>query len=183
MTEEKMPVAEAAVASDERQSYELAFHVLPTVAEGEVAAVVSKLKAEIEAAGGEMFDEEGAERVELAYEVVKHFEGRNRKFKSAYFGWVRFKADAAAIPTLLEEVEGMGEILRHLLVKLTREEELNPFRYHEAMAALQPSVTTVDVDAALEEAEAETTEEVASDEEATESAEADKEEETDAAAA
>ena len=179
MTEEKMPVAEAAVASDERQSYELAFHVLPTVAEGEVAAVVSKLKAEIEAAGGEMFDEEGAERIELAYEVVKHFEGRNRKFKSAYFGWVRFKAGAAAIPTLLEEVEGMGEILRHLLVKLTREEELNPFRYHEAMAALQPSVTTVDVDAALEEAG----EEVASDEETTESAEADKEEETDAAAA
>ena len=79
----------------------------------------------------------------------------------------------------IEEVEGMGEILRHLLVKLTREEELNPFRYHEAMAALQPSVTTVDVDAALEEAG----EEVASDEETTESAEADKEEETDAAAA
>ena len=102
MTEETMPVAEAAtVAGDDRQSYELAFHVLPTVAEGEVAAVVEKLKAEIVAAGGTIFDEEGAERIELAYEVVKHFEGRNRKFKSAYFGWVRFKADAAAIPTVI----------------------------------------------------------------------------------
>jgi len=161
MTEETMPVAEAAtVAGDDRQSYELAFHVLPTVAEGEVAAVVEKLKAEIVAAGGTIFDEEGAERIELAYEVVKHFEGRNRKFKSAYFGWVRFKAETAAIPTLTEEVEGMGEILRHLLIKLTREEELTPFRYHEAMVNSGAVVSTIDIDAEAEATdESETTEE------------------------
>ena len=37
MSENNMPAAEAA-------SYELAFHVLPTVAEGEVSAVFDKIK-------------------------------------------------------------------------------------------------------------------------------------------
>lgn len=149
-----MPVAEATTGSEELTTYELAFHVLPTVAEGEVNTVVEKLKSEIAAAGGTIIDEEAAERIELAYEVVKHYEGRNRKFKSAYFGWVRFTAESAAIPTLEEEVGGIGDILRHMLVKLTREEVAEPFRYHEAMTPEQSPVATVDIDAAVAEANA-----------------------------
>ncbi len=160
MTENTMPAAEAMVgAGDEHVHYEFAFHVLPTVAEGEVATVVAALKAEIAKAGGTITDEEEAERVELAYEVEKHLEGRNRKFRSAYFGWIRFTASTEGIPTLLEEVAAMPEILRHLLVKLTREEVANPFRFHEAMAAANIKVTDIDVTA---EAEAE----VVADEEA-----------------
>lgn len=153
MTENTMPAAEAAVASgDELVHYELAFHVLPTVAEGEVATVVAALKAEIAKAGGTITDEEAAERVELAYEVEKHLEGRNRKFKTAYFGWIRFTAATEGIPTMLEEVAVMPEVLRHLLVKLTREEVANPFRFHEAMAAANIRVTDIEV---APEAEAE----------------------------
>ena len=96
-----MPAAEAAAATagsdDERGSYELAFHVLPTVAEGEVASVFETLKGIITKDGGEIFDEEAPERFDLAYEIVQNIEGKNRKFSSAYFGWVRFKADAAKI--------------------------------------------------------------------------------------
>ncbi len=141
-----MPAAEAVgVASDEFTSYELAFHVLPTVAEGEVPTVTAAITAAIIAHGGSITDEEAAARVELAYEVVKPMEGRNRKFKSAYFGWVRFKADAAEIPGILEVVENHGQILRHLLVKLTREEEQHPFRFHEAMAAANIMVAAFDL--------------------------------------
>ncbi len=154
MTENTMPAAEAvAQTGGDATSYELAFHVLPTVAEGEVGTVVSALKAEISKFGGSLFDEEAPERVELAYEVVKHLEGRNRKFKSAYFGWMRFKADAASIPTLMEEVAIMPELLRHLLIKLTRVEEQHPFRFHEAMAAANLTVTTFDLDVEVTEAE------------------------------
>lgn len=165
MTENTMPAAEAvAHVGGDTTSYELAFHVLPTVAEGEVTTVVSALKAEITKFGGTLFDEEAPERVELAYEVVKHLEGRNRKFKSAYFGWMRFKTDAAAIPTMMDEVATMPELLRHLLIKLTRVEEQHPFRFHEAMAAANLTVTTFDLDAEVTEGEeTEVTEEVAAE--------------------
>ncbi|NIQ05862.1 MAG: 30S ribosomal protein S6, partial [Candidatus Korarchaeota archaeon] len=60
-------------------SYELAFHVLPTVAEGEVPTVFATIKDHITNNGGAIFDEEAPERFDLAYEIVKYLEGRNRK--------------------------------------------------------------------------------------------------------
>ena len=141
-----MPAAEAAVATtdaDERQSYELAFHVLPTVAEGEVATVFTAIKDMVGKHNGEVFDEEAPERFDLAYEIVKHLEGKNRKFSSAYFGWIRFKAEGEQTAKLAEEMEARTDILRHLLIRLSRVEEEHPFRFHEALAA-QKMVSTVD---------------------------------------
>lgn len=135
MSETKVPAAEAVVA-DEREliSYELAFHVLPTVAEGEVPSVVDIIKKHITKAGGEIFDEEVAQRFDLAYEVVKYLEGKNRKFSSAYFGWVRFRLDAAHLAEVTEHLDSTKELLRYLTVKLTKVEEANPFRFHESIA-------------------------------------------------
>lgn len=144
MSDETMPVAEAvANEADERFAYELAFHVLPTVAEGEVAAAFDAIKAQITNTGAEIFDEEAPERFDLAYEIVKHIEGKNRRFTSAYFGWARFRVESGKIEALLEELEQDGNILRHLLVKLTKVEEANSFRFHEALAD-QKTVTTVE---------------------------------------
>lgn len=146
MSEELMPAIEAeTVDSDagERQSYELAFHVLPTIAEGEVSTVFEAVKSAVKTAGGEVFDEEVPERFELAYEVVRHLEGKNRKFKSAYFGWVRFKAEPEVIAEITAAMDGNNSILRHLLLRLTRVEEENPFRFHEALRD-QKMVTNVE---------------------------------------
>ncbi len=129
-----MPAAEAVVATtDERSSYELAFHVLPTVAEGEVPNVFESLKAHIIKTGGDIFDSEAPERFDLAYEIVKHMEGKNRRFTSAYFGWIRFKVAADTIEAITEAVEENTDILRYLLIKLTKSEEANVFRFHEAL--------------------------------------------------
>lgn len=151
-----MPVAEVnePLLEVEKSSYELAFHILPTVAEGEVHGVFDSVKSLITKEGGEIFDEEGAQRFELAYEIVKHLEGKNRKFTSAYFGWVRFSMPSNNVERLLEEVDGNGDILRHLLIKLTKIEEENPFRFHEAIEPVK-MVTTIN-EADLVEAEAET---------------------------
>ena len=146
MSESNMPAAEAeAVAErdDERFAYELAFHILPTVAEEEVPNAFAEVKATIEKAGGELFDEETPERLDLAYEIVKHLEGKNRKFQSAYFGWVRFRGEAGVTVKLDEEMGANSTILRHLLIRLTRVEEENPFKFHEALRD-QKMVTTVE---------------------------------------
>ncbi len=131
MSENKMPVAEVTTSDfDERNSYEFAFHVLPTVAEGEVPGVFETLKAHI-AQKGEIISEEHPERIDLVYPIVKLMEGKNRKFTSAYFGWVRFKLESDALAGLVEELKATPSLLRHLLIKLTREEEAHPFRFHE----------------------------------------------------
>jgi len=162
-----MPAAEAV----ERNSYELAFHVLPTVAEGEVSGVFDSIKSLITTNGGELFDEESPERFDLAYDIVKHIEGKNRKFSSAYFGWVRFKTEAEAIAVITEELDTDIHILRHLLIKLTKVEEANPFRFHEAMAA-EKTVRTVDEAPAKKEKAEEKDEEVEEESDDTETDEA-----------
>jgi ribosomal protein S6 len=112
------------------------------VAEGEVADVVTALKALVAAAGGTITTEEAPQRFELAYPIDKRFEGKFRSFKSAYFGWIRFTATPDVVTGILREVEGRQDILRALLVKLTAAEVAHPFYFHEALA--QKRVVTVD---------------------------------------
>lgn len=141
-----MPAAEAEAVTDgldEAVSYELAFHVLPTVAEGEVPTVFADIKAIITNDGGSVFDEEAPERFDLAYEIEKVIEGKHRQFKSAYFGWVRFKALPEAVAKMIAEIEHRQDVLRHLLIRLTKKEEENPFRFHEAIKD-QKMVSTVE---------------------------------------
>lgn len=162
MSETNMPASEAGVEANERElaSYELAFHVLPTVAEGEVATVFQVLKDIITKHGSEITIEEAPVRFELAYEIVKYLEGRNRKFNSAYFGWVRFKVEPAAIEAIKEDTEGVKELLRHLLIKLTKTEEENSFSFVEALANLDQKVQNIDLDEEVkEDSETEETEE------------------------
>ena len=134
MSESQMPATEAIHTSEqELQSYEFAFHILPTVAEGEVATVFANLKAMITKVGGTVTSEEAPERFDLAYEIVKYLEGKNRKFGSAYFGWVRFTLPASQLAVVTEEIEGVKEILRYLMIKLTKVEAANVFRFHESI--------------------------------------------------
>ncbi len=145
MSETQMPAAEVnGVVERELETYEFAFHVLPTVAEGEVPMVFDALKAHITKVGGQIFDEESPERFDLAYEIVKYLEGKNRKFTSAYFGWVRFHVTPDVLASLTEELDSEKQLLRYILIKLTKIEEASPFRFHEALA--HRKVETVSVD-------------------------------------
>lgn len=147
MSETTMPAIEAEVREGEQEiaSYELAYHILPTVAEGEVMAVTQSLKDLITKAGGQIFDTEDADRFELAYEIDKYLEGKYRKFTSAYFGWTRFKLAPSALNLLTEQVDEQKNLLRFLLVRLTKVEEASPFRFHEAL--VDTKVRTIDLDA------------------------------------
>jgi len=145
-----MPAAEV-------NSYEFAFHILPTVAEGEVPAVFQALKDSISKEGGTIVAEEAPARFDLAYDIIKYLEGRNRKFTSAYFGWIRFTADPKAIEEIVEVAEGTKELLRHLLIKLNKLEEAQPFYFHEALATTkQVENIEVDEETAVVEVETET---------------------------
>jgi ribosomal protein S6 len=149
MAETTMPATEAknGAYTDEVTSYEFAFHILPTVAEGEVPETLSQIKAHITNQGGTIFDEESPERIDLVYPIVKHLEGKNRTFASSYFGWIRFRLEGEKVVLLEEELRGDGAILRFLLVKLTKVDEAHPFRFHEHRKSMK-MVETVDEAAA-----------------------------------
>lgn len=158
MSETKMPAAETNASDfNERNHYEFAFHVLPTVAEGEVEDIFNEIKGCI-AKRGELTGEEAPERIELAYPVVRHLEGKNRKFTSAYFGWVRFTLAPEELAELTEDLSEVTTILRHLLIKLTRHEEAHPFRFHENRKSVK-MVEVIDEDGeVMQEARTETEE-------------------------
>lgn len=140
-----MPAVEAEAGERDLISYELAFHVLPTIAEGEVATIFQGLKDLITKHGGEIISEETPARFDLAYDIVKYLEGRNRKISSAYFGWVRFSVVPKEIDHIANAVQADNQILRHLLIKLTKAEEAHPFFFHEALSS-DDKVKNVDLD-------------------------------------
>lgn len=157
MSETKMPAIEA---ENELVSYEFAFHILPTVAEGEVTSVFDKLKNHITKIGGVITDEEAPKRFDLAYEIVKYLEGKNRKFGSAYFGWVRFRLSSSELNELTETFDETKELLRFLIVKLTKIEEQHPFRFHDSIVNKQVRIITdEDIEGDEEVVEGEETEE------------------------
>jgi ribosomal protein S6 len=156
MSEKNMPAVEVddMVRDSEISTYELAFHVLPTIAEGEVETVFNNLK-DIITKHGAITIEEAPARFDLAYEIVKYLEGRNRKFTSAYFGWVRFTASASEIEEIEESIVGIKELLRHLLVKLTKLEEANPFYFHKTLAEKKVQFVQIDDEVEVEGVESE----------------------------
>lgn len=105
----------------EGRVYELGYHILPSVAtsdlEGEVETIsktLKKLKAEVVA-------ERPPRLIDLAYTIEKKIDGVNRRFDTAYFGWVAFELPADTIAELKSAMDTNPVILRHLIIKTDRD--------------------------------------------------------------
>ncbi len=110
----------------ERRIYEVGYLLLPSIPEEHLAKEVSEIKKLISDAGGEFISEEDPKLRPLAYEMVKLVGTRNEKFRSAYFGWVKFETTAPEVLVLKEKFDSKESILRHLLVKTVREDTYVP---------------------------------------------------------
>ena len=75
MTETSHPEASAEGLTQANSSdsavYEVGFHVLPTIAEGEVAAVVDKLRSLLQGFNAEIIKEEFPRRMNLSYTIER----------------------------------------------------------------------------------------------------------------
>lgn len=118
-------------SGEETAHYECAFHILPTIAEEEVPRVIEDLKALIVSADGAITDEEPSERYNLAYDIVTKVDGANRRFNATHFGWMRFTLAPEALLAYDAEMRRKPEILRYLVIRLTREEARKPFSIFE----------------------------------------------------
>ncbi len=156
MEEKDMPAAEAEGVVDTAEEveaihYELAFHVLPTVADGEVEKVQHDLRAEIEKVGGTFDTEEAAARFDLAYPISIRVDGKHKTFATSHLGWIRFMLIGSELDALKEELDVRTDLLRYMIIKLTKEEAAQPFKVHEVVSKM-PETIGDDPDAPVIEA-------------------------------
>lgn len=103
------------------QVYELGYHVIPTISEGELGSVVTALKDKIAEKGGTIIQEEFPTECRLEYTVIKDIENKKDRFDRSFFGWVKFELSPDAIADLDEFVTKDQKVIRYLLIKTVRE--------------------------------------------------------------
>jgi ribosomal protein S6 len=122
MAEELRPEGQSQ-ATDEKAVYEVGFHVVSSLAEGEVGAVVEKLRAVLKKAEAEIIAEGAPQKMALAYQIERPVSGGKReKHDSSYFGWIKFETAPQSISTIETFLRNTHEILRYLLIGTVRED-------------------------------------------------------------
>lgn len=106
---------------DENTVYELGFHLLPSLSEEELNSNFAEIKTLIENHGGTLVAEEAPKAMKLAYTMVKKQEGKNIKFDSSFFGWVKFEMTADQVVLLKKEIDLEKSVLRFIIIKTVKE--------------------------------------------------------------
>jgi ribosomal protein S6 len=103
------------------QVYELGYLILPSIAEGELSDVATKLEGVIAKAGGKELDSEAPEKIDLAYPMEKTVGASRYVVNDAYIGWIKFEMEPASVEEVKSAVDSTDEVLRSLLIKAPRE--------------------------------------------------------------
>ncbi len=106
--------------SNDQRIYEVGFHIVPTIPEDGVAAVVEKIRQALGSA--EIISEQFPQKVALAYTVERSNVGKREKYNDSYFGFIKFALEREAVPALEVSLRGMRDILRFLLIETVRED-------------------------------------------------------------
>lgn len=99
-------------------TYELGYHLVPSLGEDDLALRVTELQKAITAEGGSVISEGQPQACSLAYTMHKMRGGRWDRYDSTFFGWIRFKTHASAIATLKGVLDHDEHLVRYLLIKL-----------------------------------------------------------------
>ena len=102
--------------------YEIGYLLLPAVDEDGVLKEVNNIKDIIEKNKGIFLSEGVPEMRNLAYSMKKSISGKNQKFDTAYFGWVKFEATSDIIREIKDQLDKIENILRYLLINTIKED-------------------------------------------------------------
>lgn len=109
--------------TNEAKLYELGFHLNPAITDDQVSSKIDEIKAVLTKNGAEIVKEGEPQAMQLAYEITKNIAGKNERFTSATFAWVKFNANSEGIEAIKEEIDSNDEIIRSLIIKTTDDEE------------------------------------------------------------
>jgi len=119
--------------------YELGFHLVPTILEDGVAAVVEKVRATL--GDAEIISEQFPARIQLAYTIERSVQGKREKYADAYFGSVKFALDREKVQAVQSALRGMREVLRFIVIETVREDV--PAPRHTVFASRQLEGETI----------------------------------------
>ena len=109
--------------------YELAYLLVPTLSEEEVPATFGNLKELVLSLDGIVISDEMPRMLSLAYPMVKVISNIRNKFKTAYFGWIKFTMDSDKILKLKKKLNLDPNIVRFLILKTVKENTINVKRF------------------------------------------------------
>ncbi len=116
---------------NETRTYELGFHVVPTVGDEGVSQEVETIHALIAKHRGTIVSEEQPQLMRLAYSLDRVIARQHHSFDNAYFGWMIFEALPSDAHAVKEAMRHNEHIIRSLMVKT--EKDAAPVR-HPAQA-------------------------------------------------
>src|SRR3989338_8587558 len=111
--------ASAATVKNTTPVYEIGFHIVPTVGEEGVSAVVESVRKAL--GDAEIISEGFPKKITLAYQVERATQGKREKYTESYFGHIKFAMQRDGITAFTEAVRVMQPILRFLIIETVRE--------------------------------------------------------------
>ncbi|MBI3634524.1 MAG: 30S ribosomal protein S6 [Candidatus Yonathbacteria bacterium] len=106
----------------EPRVYELGYHLVPSLSAKQIPVTAKAVRAKIEQVSGKIIAEGLPVFIDLAYQIVKTIDHKNKRFDNAYFGFIKFEGTPSEIAKLEAELKGDENILRYILVKTLRED-------------------------------------------------------------
>ena len=112
--------ASAATVKNTTPVYEIGFHIVPTVGEEGVPAVVDSVRKALGSA--EIISEGFPKKITLAYQVERATQGKREKYTESYFGHIKFAMQREAINPFTDAMRAMVPVLRFLIIETVRED-------------------------------------------------------------
>ncbi len=100
--------------------YEIGFHVVPTVGDEGVAAVVDAVRKAL--GDAEIISEGFPQKMTLAYQVERATQGKREKYTESYFGHCKFAMERENIVAFDLAMRNLQPILRFLIIETVRED-------------------------------------------------------------
>lgn len=109
------------VKNNEEKIYEIGYHLLSSIAEEQIDAEVSKIKAFLAKEKAIIISEDAPKLRPLAYSIKKSFEGTYKTFDKAYFGFIKFELPEEGDITKIDiALKNTMNVLRYLVIKTER---------------------------------------------------------------
>ena len=100
--------------------YEVGFHIVPTVGDEGVSAVVESIRTAL--GDSEIISEGFPKKITLAYQVERATQGKREKYTESYFGHIKFAMNRDGVTAFTAAMRAMQPILRFLIIETVRED-------------------------------------------------------------
>jgi ribosomal protein S6 len=125
----RVPETLSQAPADKSPIYEIGFHIVPTVAEDNLGAIVEKIKSLL-GKEVEIVAESAPQRMHLAYQIERATQGKREKYTESYFGWVKFalkekeegEGVGAQVNAIEQSLRDTKDVLRFILIQTVRED-------------------------------------------------------------